>query len=352
MQIINGNGGMFTLNCQWGRRGSTLQSQGKVVDVPLAKAEATYQKVLDEKLGKGYQLDLESGSTYVTPEDKKAPVKTKMDTTGELKRKIQIDWGDEEKLIPQLLNPIEESEVEKYLKDGEWGAQEKKDGKHQMLRYIDAKLTAFNKKGKEVGYPKVWADALCTPVLLDGEAIGDTFHAFDILERSGKDYRKLKYITRHAELTTVEFGESIKIVPLAMGYKDKKALYDQLLKDGKEGVVFKKLSSEHKPGRPASGGDMVKFKFYSTASVRVVKGREGKRSIGMEILDGSKWIFIGNCTIPPNKEVPKLGDIVEIRYLNYQEGGALYQPTYLEVRDDTDPEDCVKAQLKYKVVEE
>jgi bifunctional non-homologous end joining protein LigD len=135
---------------------------------------------------------------------------------------------------------------------------------------------------------------------------------------------------------------------LAIGYKAKKELYDRLLKEDKEGIVFKRLNAIHTPGRPASYGDMLKFKFYSTASVRVAPGREGKRSIGMEVLDGNAWTFVGNCTIPPNKEIPEIGCVVEVRMLYYNKGGSIYQPTYLGLRDDTEPKECIISQLKCK----
>jgi bifunctional non-homologous end joining protein LigD len=60
-------------------------------------------------------------------------------------------------------------------------------------------------------------------------------------------------------------------------------------------------------------------------------------------------IPVGNCTIPPNKEVPAAG-VVEIRYLYAYEGGSLYQPTYIGVRDDLIVADCLITQLKYKGV--
>jgi bifunctional non-homologous end joining protein LigD len=64
--------------------------------------------------------------------------------------------------------------------------------------------------------------------------------------------------------------------------------------------------------------------------------------------DGQRFIEVGNVTIPPNKEIPALNSIVEVRYLYAYEGGSLYQPTYLGPRDDLRVEDCGIAQLKYK----
>jgi len=96
---------------------------------------------------------------------------------------------------------------------------------------------------------------------------------------------------------------------------------------------------------------MIKYKFTATVSVRVTRGRAGKQSIGMELLDGDKWIFVGNCTTL-NKTI-SIGSICEVKYLYVQgKGGHLYQPVYLCQRDDVDESECVINQLKYKSEED
>lgn len=321
---------------QYGRRGSTLTSGSKTA-APVIQAEALkiFSKLVSEKTSKGYQTGAAQGGSYVSA----APT-------------APVDTSD--RLIPQLLNMIDESEVDRFLHDDAWGMQEKKDGKHQMLRCSALRaMTAYNKKGKEIGYPKQWlADLYSDDTILDGEAIDDTLHVFDLLQVQGEDYRGRGYGVRHAKLSGMSFGSSIRIVPMAVGYAAKKALYDRLVREKKEGVVFKRLTSVYTPGRPASGGEMVKFKFYSTASVRVCAGRSGKHSVGLEILDGSRWVGIGNVTVGQSTALPKPGTIAEIRYLYAYPGGSLYQPTYLGPRDDVDAEECVTGQLKYKSSEE
>ncbi|HPY24902.1 MAG TPA: hypothetical protein PLK19_11325 [Mycobacterium sp.] len=42
------------------------------------------------------------------------------------------------------------------------------------------------------------------------------------------------------------------------------------------------------------------------------------------------------------------GDVVEVRYLYAYQGGSLYQPVYLGLRDDIEQHECVVAQMKYK----
>jgi bifunctional non-homologous end joining protein LigD len=98
-------------------------------------------------------------------------------------------------------------------------------------------------------------------------------------------------------------------------------------------------------GRPGAGGTQVKYKFYATCSA-VVSAVNAQRSVAL-ILENTP---VGNVTISPNFDVPKLGEVVEVRYLYYNPDGALYQSVYLGVRDDIDASECLLSQLKHKSV--
>lgn len=363
LQLFKNIHGSYDVLAQWGRRGGTLQSGSKVIGVPLEKAEKVFNKTKDEKLGKGYIPDPDSAVNVIPvsvlghdePQTTKAPAQEQV-IEGTLKRKIRVQWGEEKEVqyIPQLLNSIDESEVEKYLLDNAWGAQEKKDGVHVQVKVINEPLyqsmKVFNKKGKEIPFIKDWLNEFGHACLLDGEKIGDSYHVFDILDFKGNSLRLSGYEERYEILSKLEFLSKFKVVPFAIGYKAKKELYDRLLKEKKEGIVFKKLNAVYVPGK--AHDSMFKFKFYSEASVRVREGRPGKHSVGIEVIDNGVWIPVGNVTLP--QSIPKMpvGTIIEVRYLNYQEGGALYQPNFKEIRTDTDPEECLKSQLKHKAKED
>jgi len=332
-QLVEVSGGCV-VRFQYGRRGAALASGTKTAaPVERIAAQKIFDRLVSEKTSKGYQVDAGQGVAYVSSSTSTA---TKSDG-----------------LIPQLLNPIDEASLERYLRDDMYGAQEKKDGRHQMARYKDASLTVYNKKGKEIGYPQQWLGSLNVPVVLDGEAIGETFHVFDLLEALGTDYRGRGYGERHAKLATMSFGSSISVVPLAIGYAAKRALYDKLVAGKKEGIVFKRLDAVYVPGRPSSLGDMLKFKFYAEASVLVAQGRAGKHSFGMEIFDGAgQLVSIGNCTVGQSTPLPPLNSVAEVRYLYAYKGGSLYQPSYKGPRHDVDACECVISQLKYKPEDE
>jgi bifunctional non-homologous end joining protein LigD len=53
-QIVEDRG-LFTVKCQWGRRGSTLQEGSKAVRVPLARAQRKFDSLVRERTNKGYQ---------------------------------------------------------------------------------------------------------------------------------------------------------------------------------------------------------------------------------------------------------------------------------------------------------
>jgi bifunctional non-homologous end joining protein LigD len=375
LQLFKNIHGSYDVLAQWGRRGGTLQYGSKIMGVPLDKAQKVFDKTRDEKLGKGYVPDPDSAVNVIPvsvlgheePQTSKAPVQEpatiQEHVEGSFKRKIRVQWGEgtvgeaeikEPRYIPQLLNPIDESEVEKYLLNDAWGGQEKKDGVHVQVKIINGPLyqsmKVFNKKGKEIPFIKDWLNEFGHACLLDGEKIGDYYHVFDILDFRTDNLRLSGYEERHEILSKLEFLSKFKLVPLSIGYEAKKELYERLLKEKKEGIVFKKLNAKYVPGKAHS--DMFKFKFYSEASVRVREGRPGKHSVGIEVIDNGVWIPVGNVTLPPSIPKMPVGTIIEVRYLNYQEGGALYQPNFKEIRTDTDPEECLKSQLKHKAKED
>jgi bifunctional non-homologous end joining protein LigD len=54
--------------------------------------------------------------------------------------------GDVSGLLPQLLNPIEESEVSRYRDDDAWVMEEKHDGRRLMVRVTAGVVEGANRK--------------------------------------------------------------------------------------------------------------------------------------------------------------------------------------------------------------
>ena len=328
------SGGGFIVNFAFGRRGTTLQSGTKTaVPVPFADAKKIFDKLVKEKTAKGYSPGAD-GTPYVGTDDSDR-------STG---------------IVPQLLNPIEEGEVEKLIADSKYWMQQKLDGKRVMLRRHD-KIVGINRKGLVIGLPdSILSYAALTDAkfLLDGEAIGDTFHAFDLLELNGADYRGRSYRERYEALVRMlgTGNDSIKMVSAFRSEAEKREEYARLKRANAEGVVFKRHDATYSPGRPASGGSQLKFKFVATASLIVSKVNAGKRSVELRLLDGTRRVGVGNVTIPPNAAIPIVGAVVEVRYLYAYKEGSLFQPVFIGVRDDIEVSDCVIGQLKYRPEED
>jgi bifunctional non-homologous end joining protein LigD len=320
------DGSGYRVTFAYGRRGTSL-TPGTKTTLPIAygKAKAIYDKLVSEKKGKGYVED-SSGKPIIQHVDK-------------------TDSGHR----PQLLNPIDESELIKYLEDDSFIAQEKFDGKRRILDVnFNGRVDAINRKGLVVGISDIIIQAcskIGTDVVLDGEEIGDVVHIFDTLSLPKK------YIDRYIFLKNLENRldkNVLKIVPTAFTTQQKYKLYQKLVQENAEGIVFKKASSLYSPGRPNSYGDQLKFKFYSTASCIVIGKHDSKSSIEVAVFSNGITVPVGNVTVYPNQTMPEIGSVVEVRYLYYFTKGSLFQPVLLGVRDDIDQHECILTKLKTK----
>lgn len=329
-------GQRFMVNFAYGRRGSTLNTGTKTnVPVDLQVATKVFEKLVAEKKAKGY-TEGESGTPYQHTE-KESRVTT---------------------VFPQLLNPVDESEMERLIQDSNWCAQEKLDGKRILIEKKDSTTIGINRKGLAVGLPSTLveaANAFPTDFLMDGESIGDHFHVFDLLSWKGQDTQGLPFKHRTVALLNLfASGQQrhIHLTATAWDESAKRAMLTLLRSQKKEGIVFKRVDAEYTPGRPNSGGTQLKHKFYATLSA-MVGAVNAKRSIELRLFGKNGPVTAGNVTIPANHQIPKAGQVVEVRYLYaFRESGCVYQPVYLGVRTDILQTECLTSQLKYKSGEE
>jgi bifunctional non-homologous end joining protein LigD len=331
-------GERFVVNFAYGRRGTTLNLGTKTnVPVEYEDAKRIFDKLVKEKTAKGYTPG-ESGTPYQH---------TEKQSSG---------------LLPQLLNPIEEYEVKLFIEDHNHCAQEKYDGKRLLLKKEGAEIHGINRKGLFCGLPSLVvhsAQRLPGDYVVDGEAVGETLHVFDMLTLNGEDLRPLAYKDRYLSLMNLmaaykshHLVHHIQLVPYVSKPKEKAKLFEDLKRQNKEGIVFKRLDASYTAGRPNSGGSQFKHKFYATVSAVVSKVNQ-QRSVEIRLMNSEGWVPAGNVTIPANFDVPQVGSVVEIRYLYaFRESGCLYQPTYLGERDDVAVGDCKATQLKYKAGED
>lgn len=322
----------FVVNFGYGRRGTTLQTGTKTsAPVDYDTAKKIHDKLIREKQAKGY-TEGPNGTTYQHTNKEER-------TTG---------------ILPQLLNSIDEAEVDLLIQDNRFCAQEKYDGRRMLIRKSGAEINGINRKGLLIGLPEPVSqsvNAIPGDFVIDGECVGDTFHAFDMLEGPGFDLRHKSYQIRLVSLMNLlglAMQRHIRLAETAFASAQKRDLHTVLKRTGKEGIVFKRLDAPYMPGRPNSGGPQLKHKFYATCSCVVAKVND-KRSIEVRLLNCKGWIPCGSVTIPPNFTVPEVGQVVEVRYLYaFRESKALYQPVYLGVRNEVEHHECVLSQLKYK----
>lgn len=218
-------GQQFVVKFAYGRRGATLTTGTKTSSpVDYATAKKIYTKLVREKKAKGYTEGAD-GTPYQHT-DKQA--------SG---------------ILPQLLNPIEESEVELLLCDDNYCAQEKFDGRHLLVRKQDEHLEGINKKGLLVGLPQTVADDFRQfpgSFIPDGESIGDDYHVFDLLELNGENLRPLPYRARLTSLMNLLASAQqrhVHYVETAFTTRQKTELWQRLRRENREGIVFKRLDA-------------------------------------------------------------------------------------------------------------
>ncbi len=337
---IEPHDGGFIVNFAYGRRGSTLTA-GTKTRYPVSLIEATkiHEKLVASKLAKGYRI---AGGSFTSCQN--------YQQTGAEGRDTGIRC--------QLLNPVDESELARLLGDKQHCLQEKHDGRRLMVRKQGGEITGINRRGFVIALPEAIRQAVAAipvDVLIDGEAVGETLHAFDLLEAKGNDLRPRGYLHRYAGLLMLLDPEHPALRPVSTVVEpaDKLAMFRTFRQCGCEGVVFKDNEAPFSPGRPNSGGTQLKYKFVESASF-VVTGRNAKRSVALGLYNGDnnndgKPVPAGNVTIPPNHEVPEVGDVVDCSYLYaMRQSGSIYQPVYIGKRSDIPPSECTTDQLKYK----
>jgi len=333
---IEPEGDLFLVTFAFGRRGSTLSTGTKTqTPVDLDTATRIFNKLVNEKRAKGYTEGPDSTPYQHTAKEDRV--------TG---------------ILPQLLNPIEETEANNLLRDLAWCLQEKLDGRRVLVRKAGAEIHGINRKGLLIGLPEtIFGCVRSIPgnFILDGECIGEVFHTFDLLELDGEDLRPLEYqrrLVKFYSLLNRTGLHHVRLIQTAIDTHNKVGLFHRLQTEKREGVVFKRLDAPYTTGRPNTGGTQLKHKFYATCSAVVSKINE-KRSVELRLLNGEGWNPVGNVTIPVNFLVPEVGQTVEIRYLYaFKESNALYQPVFLGVRKDIEIHECVLSQLKYKPAQE
>lgn len=321
-----------------GRRGGSLREGEKLRGATLEAAMKVFDKTVAEKVRKGY-TEQESGLAF----------------------SAAAMAGQDTGFRPQLLNEIDHENAATLGDD--WLVQEKHDGERRILIQDDGGEIRFaNRRGLETGVATVVESAFRRlgevvggRLVLDAEDMGDHVVIFDVPEHfmiRGGSFRERAAILEHVWKIILDCGlaSALKVDVPTPASKFFSTALDDLQEAGAEGYVLRHQNSLYEAGRPASGGSALKVKFWAEATCRVTEGREGRRSIGLELQNGidGPWMPVGNVTVPANQEIPAPGSLVEVRYLYAREGGALFQPTLKGLRRDLTEDAAQMSQLKLK----
>ena len=332
----------WSVEAQWGRRGSALQSDAKAEGVPYEEAKRVYDRILREKTGQGYQISQATTSGGGT-------ISVGLPATKEHSGHT-----------PELLTPIEEPEALRLADDASWWFQQKFDGRRLAVQKTDGRYSGINKLGQLIPIGSRLSESLdlvqARAFLADGEITDCHFYVWDLLSVDDADLRIQPYEIRYVHLTRLFRGvhNSLRVCETAMMPKAKRSFVKAMRDANAEGFVCKNRYAAYAGGR---AGQHYKCKFVATASFIVgpkpdKKAGDGHRSIAVYLLDGNRPRFMGTVGVPDRYPLPRVEQVVEVRYLYCHPGpeGKLMQAKYFgKVRDDIAVTECTVAQLKFKV---
>jgi bifunctional non-homologous end joining protein LigD len=349
--LLDEGEGKYSVEVEWGRRGSKLSTGRKANKVSLAAAEKAYDKLVRDKTSKGYEQLTE----VVQPQAVAPP---EGEGSGSRATGVREKIGQ----AAQLLNPIEPEQVPKLLADDRLIAQQKLDG-NRVLVHVGETLRATNRSGQLTTiHASIFAALEWLPhgTVIDGELVpgdeGPVYWLFDVLQVAGEDLRELGYLERWQRLDAeIEpaVDHPIRILDYAHGHAAKQDLYERLLAANAEGIVFKHKDAPYQPGRPSSGGKQLKHKFVKSADVVILEN--AGNAYRMAVYDGDELREVGKVfSGTTNESRAELDErlaagerpVAEVRYLYATDDEQLYQPVFIRLRDDKDPIECLRGQLQ------
>ena len=139
---LEGAQDQWSVQAQWGRRGSALQSDVKVSGTSYEEARRVYDRILREKTGKGYQI------AHASANGNEA-IAVGLPATKEHRGHS-----------PELLTPIEEPEALLLAQDATWWFQQKFDGRRLAVQKSEGKYSGINKLGQIIPIDSRLAESL------------------------------------------------------------------------------------------------------------------------------------------------------------------------------------------------
>lgn len=201
-----------------------------------------------------------------------------------------------------------------------------------------------------------WANTVFKPngnydIAIDGELIGDTYWAFDLV-RSPKSNEHTPALRRYELLQAVTERlpnhPNFRVLPAYTDAKQKLDIVDAIRSNGGEGILIKSNHSPYQWGERVRHS--LKVKFTHTVDCIILNRNTGgpdkqNATLGITNTNGNIDI-LGNCSMI-GKPDAQPGQVVEVKYLYVGAGGKLVQPTLLRIREDKTPNECTIDQLSF-----
>jgi len=363
LQLLS-DGSRAAVAAQYGRRGGPLTSgylttgagwSKTVVEMTPEQAQAAYDRKLSEKQAGGYVAE-NSQATSDTPRPASQPTEVSTLSSG-------VENAGEP--LCELLTEIDEAAAERLVEDPNYWLQRKLDGQRRMIRKSAGKIVGINRKGQIVPLPpELEAEVKQLPLstfLIDGEAIGESFVAFELLEADEPDLRARPYWYRFSNLLAAlaqaekESGGLHYIRPVETWFKteQKQEGLKWLHEIRAEGAVFKRIEAPFRPGR---NGQHFKNKFIKSCTCKVIAkdgkdAAKGHNSVALGLLNAKgEWQEVGHASAIGKTFLPAdpLGVLAEVTYLYATEAGRLYQARITGIRTDVRETECTMSQLIFK----
>jgi ATP-dependent DNA ligase len=255
-----------------------------------------------------------------------------------------------------------------YIDNESYWCSPKLDGMRLLVSTHTGRVRLYNRNGDQFNQtvaPRVMQDLLELPagLVIDGELMKDgTYHIFDLLKSPNKDWTREPFHRRNLVLEQIHQAWRPKwcsIVPVVKTTFGKQNMYDRIVKEGGEGVMFKMVDGIYEPGERSPA--WVKAKLWHEADCIVAAvSPTGKSSVSLAMVHDGEWngkvlgvlttgakvVDVGRCKVK-ERMLPVLqpGHVISVKYQYLGEGNRLYSPSMLSMRTDKTSMDCTTDQL-------
>ena len=248
-------------------------------------------------------------------------------------------------LLEEVFNP------QFYIESDLYVAQEKRNGKRRIICREGNNVWCFNKKGEKRSVDsrlvKLLRSHRLQKFVIDVELeTNNNIWIFDGLVFGDEiaNWQTYEYRLQRCHDVFDNFSPLVHVLYTARGKTAKQRLYDQLLADMAEGVVFKLKAAPYLEGE-AHQHKKVKF-IKEIDTVVIGPNPEGHDSVEIGVYDEQGEMFrVSGCSLIGRIKV-KPGDVIRVRFLYATKDLKIVQPRMVEKRDDKRPEECVISQVR------